>query len=258
LRLVIKVVWTGDPYSIRSDLWELVSSKSINLPIELTGSKKAAAGNTCRGNTLLNSEKTAKSIDALFRSCRVPHCFAKRTMAMKLLILFSLVVLAGCAHKNTAVREGKIAPSNSLPAAAPDPSTAALARAEQIRAGCVQGRRLICGRVLKISPDGLVVDSGYTDLLRPPLTQSWVVPGTAIAHRDPTVLELMEPGTPSIGVVFLTDIPKRPKVNIYDYVIIMGYPAGHYTYTPAPNVEKVIRKFAAGLETAVRLRLQSE
>lgn len=131
-------------------------------------------------------------------------------------------------------------------------------RAEQIRNECIQGRRLICGKVLKIFPDGLVVDSGYTDLLRPPLTESWVVPGTVPAHRNPAVLELNEPGTPCIGLAFLTDIPKRQPVKQFDYVILMAYPAGQYVYTPAPNVKKTIRKFSAGLETAVRLNLQSE
>src|SRR6266849_3419860 len=156
---------------------------------------------------------------------------------MKLLLLLSLVVFAGCAHKNAAVRTGEIAPAKTAAAPAPlDPAAAASVRAEQIRTDCIKGRRLICGRVLKVSPDGLVVDSGYTDLLRPPLTQSWVVPGTATASRDPAVLELNEPGTPCIGPVFLTDIPKRPKVSNYDYVIIMGYPAGQYIYAPAPNV----------------------
>jgi hypothetical protein len=117
---------------------------------------------------------------------------------------------------------------------------------------------LICGKVLKIFPDGLVVDSGYTDLLRPPLTESWVVPATVSAHRDSAVMELNEPGTPCIGLAFLTDIPKRQNVKQFDYVILMGYPAGQYVYTPAPNVKKTIRKFSAGLDTAVRLNLQPE
>jgi len=178
---------------------------------------------------------------------------------MKLLMLFSLLALAGCAHKSCAVRTGEIPSANTETAPVlPGPPAGASVRAEQIRTDCVKGRRLICGRVLKISPDGLVVDSGYMDLLRPPLTQSWVVPGTATASRDRAVLELNEAGTPCIGPVFLTDIPKRPKVNNYDYVIITGYPAGQYAYSPAPGVEKTIRKFSAGLETAVRLKLQAE
>lgn len=174
-------------------------------------------------------------------------------------MLFVLVVVAGCAHENAPIVTGENAPAKTAAAlASPGPAGAAAVRAEQIRTDCINGRRLVCGRVLKVFSDGLVVDSGYTDLLRPPLTQSWVVPGNATASRNPAVLELNEPGTPCIGLAFLTDIPKRPQVKNYDYVVIMGYPAGQYVYTPAPNIEKTIRKFSAGLDTAVRLNLQAE
>ncbi|HWW02560.1 MAG TPA: chitobiase/beta-hexosaminidase C-terminal domain-containing protein [Candidatus Acidoferrum sp.] len=178
---------------------------------------------------------------------------------MKPLMLFFLVVLAGYARQNAAVGTGEIAPAKT--AAAPAPlgaaATASL-RAEQIRTDCIKGRRLICGRVLRMFPDGLVVESGCSDLLRPPLTESWVVPGTATTSRDPAVLELNEPGTACIGLVFLTDIPQRPKVNNHDYVVIIGYPAGQYVYSPAPNVGKTIRKYCAGLDTAVRSTCQTE
>lgn len=177
---------------------------------------------------------------------------------MKLLPLL-LLVLTGCAshktasHMQTAFPEAKVAP------ATPDPMTATNAvRAEQIRTDCIQGRRLVCGKVLKILPDGLVVDSGYTDLLREPLSQSWVNPGSVSVSRNANVLELNEPGTPCIGLVFLTGIPKRQKVNTFDYVVMMGYPAGQYVYSPAPNIEKPIRKFACGLDTAVKLNLRAE
>jgi hypothetical protein len=179
--------------------------------------------------------------------------------AMKQLLLLVLVALAGCATQNAAVHTKKNSSANSAAASSSlDPAAIAAVRAEQIRTDCIQGRRLICGKVLKISPDGLVVDSGYTDLLRPPLTQSWVVPGNVSVRRNPGVLELNEPGTPCIGLVFLTDIPKRQKVNKFDYVVMMGYPAGQYVYAPAPDVEKTIRKFSCGLDTAVRLNLQTE
>src|SRR5271170_3484502 len=48
---------------------------------------------------------------------------------------------------------------------------------EQIRMECIEGRRLICGKILQILPDGFVVESGYTNLLREPLVQSWLAPG---------------------------------------------------------------------------------
>ena len=42
-------------------------------------------------------------------------------------------------------------------------------RAEAMRTVCIQGRRSICGKILQVLPEGLVVESGYTNLLREPL-----------------------------------------------------------------------------------------
>jgi len=130
-------------------------------------------------------------------------------------------------------------------------------KAEQIRAACVNGRRRICGQVLQVTPGGLVVDSGYTDLLRPELSRSWVAPNTVTTSRPANLVEENAPGSPCIGLVFLADIPKRPAVKIYDYVIIEAYPAGQFTYQPVPNVTKTIRKFSARLEGAVQLNLDA-
>ena len=60
---------------------------------------------------------------------------------------------------------------------------AAFTHSEQIRAECIQGRRLICGKILKVLPDGFVIESGYTNLLRPWLTDSWLIPGTVVDHK---------------------------------------------------------------------------
>lgn len=174
---------------------------------------------------------------------------------MKLLLLFILVTLAGCTTKQAVAPMGKVSPVAPVP---PDPAISTAVRSEQIRKDCINGRRLICGKVLRILPEGLVVDSGYTDLLRSPLGQSWVIPGSVSAIRDPNVLELNEAGTPCIGLIFLTDISKRQQVKNFDYVVIMGYPAGQYAYVPVPNIEKPVRKFSCGLDTAVRLNLQAE
>jgi hypothetical protein len=157
-----------------------------------------------------------------------------------------LAVLNGCATNSAAVHTEKTAPAS------------AATHSEQIRTDCINGRRLICGKVLKIVPDGLVVDSGYTDLLRQPLTRFWIVPKSVSACQNPVALELNEPGTPCIGLAFLTNIPPRPKVKIFDYVIIMAYPAGQCVYTPITNVKKTIRKFSASLNAAIKLNLQAE
>ncbi len=128
-------------------------------------------------------------------------------------------------------------------------------RAAELRVACISGRRCVCGQVIKIVPEGLVVDSGYTALMAPPFTQSWVFPSGALVKRDPAAIERNEPAGPCIGTILLTDFPKRPPVKLYDYVVLLGYPAGEYRYVPVPGVEKPIRKFAAGLDTAVNLQL---
>jgi hypothetical protein len=133
-------------------------------------------------------------------------------------------------------------------------------RAAQIRAACIQGRRSICGKILKVLPDGLVVESGYTNLMRSPLDREWLIPGTAVASRATGLVEGNTPGSVCVGLVFITDIPKsrRVKPKPYDYVIIQGYPAGQYTYTSLGTIQRTIRRFAAGLPTAVNLCLAAE
>src|SRR5262245_17842640 len=124
---------------------------------------------------------------------------------------------------------------------------------DQVRAECLEGRRSICGKILRVLPDGLVVESGYTDLLRPPLTDSWLVPGTVSATRPPNLIESSEPGAACVGTIFLTDFPKargkEPKP--FDYVILVGYPAGETTYTSVGTVQKTVRRFTGTLAAAV-------
>jgi hypothetical protein len=127
--------------------------------------------------------------------------------------------------------------------------------ATEIRNACVNGRRCVCGKIIKIVPEGLVVESGYTALMQPPFSGSWVIPGGALVNRDPKLIERSEPASPCVGTVLLIDFPKRPPVKLYDYVLIQAYPAGEYLYKPVPGVEKQIRKFSGGLETAIRMKL---
>ena len=139
-------------------------------------------------------------------------------------------------------------------------SLAAFQHSEQIRADCLQGRRLICGKILKVLPGGLVVESGYTDLLRPPLTDSWLVPGSVTATRTPNLIEGRDPATVCVGIIFLTDLPKSrgKKPNAYDYVILVGYPAGQHTYTSVGTVEKTVRRFTGTVAAAVKFNLAAE
>ncbi len=174
-----------------------------------------------------------------------------------LAMLFLLTALAGCAGRATV--NPAPAPVPSRPAAlAPGPGQSAPAAdpVEAIRTRCILGRRHVCGRVLQITPSGLVVDSGYTGLLQPPLNHSWLTRANVVPARPAALVEGAAPDAIAVGLLLLTDIPKRPAVHRYDYVALNGYPAGHYDYVPAPGVTNTIRRFAAGLETAVRLNLQ--
>ncbi len=133
-------------------------------------------------------------------------------------------------------------------------------RVEQVRNDCILGRRLICGKILQVSPGGLVVESGYTNLLREPLTSSWLVPGTVTASRAANLMEANIPGAVCVGTIYLTDLPKRRNLQPkkYDYVIIEGYPAGQFTYTSVGSIRKTVRRFSAQLSEAVVLNLQAE
>jgi hypothetical protein len=102
-----------------------------------------------------------------------------------------------------------------------DHFAAATLRAEQIRAACIQGGRIICGKILRGLPEGLVVESGYTNLLRPALSSPWLVPGRIVASRPANLVELSIPGSPCVGVesalkpaVFCCKYPKfQPQLG---------------------------------------------
>ena len=183
---------------------------------------------------------------------------------MKFAMLFFLATLPALAQTNIdASTPPPVGISNSTPPpvqSQANRNTSSAPQVEQIRTACINGRRAICGKVLKVLPDGLVVESGYTNLLRPPLDRSWLVPGTVTARRDPNLVECHEPGSICAGLLVLTELPKsrRTKVKNYDYVIIEGYPAGHYTYTSVGNLRKTVRRFSARLETAVKLNLLAD
>ncbi|MDB6023649.1 MAG: hypothetical protein JWQ04_3506 [Pedosphaera sp.] len=131
-------------------------------------------------------------------------------------------------------------------------------RIEEIRAACIQNRRLICGKILKILPDGLVVDSGYGSLMRAPLNNSWLVPGAVVAARDTSVVESNNPDSMCIGLVFLTDLPKSrdAKPKLYDYVTLEGFPVGQYTYTSVGDLRRTVRKFSCKLANAVKWKFE--
>lgn len=126
---------------------------------------------------------------------------------------------------------------------------------EELRAVCIKNRRIICGKVLKILPEGVVVDSGYTNLMRAPLNRSWLIPGTVDVQRANNFVEGSEPDSICLGQVILTDLPKAPPNNqlkVFDFVILEGFPMGKYTYDSAANVPHTVRRFSTKVANAVR------
>jgi hypothetical protein len=170
---------------------------------------------------------------------------------MKTAVLVFSIALSAVAQTNLVVAD---ASSNSA-----DSYQSAALRAEKIRADCIANRRIICGKILKVLPGGLVVESGYTDLLRPALSSSWLVPGSVVANRPADLIEAASPGSPCVGRVFIMDLPRirGAKPKAFDYVVLLGYPAGQYTYTSVGTVQKTVRRFSANLAKAVGLNFAS-
>lgn len=129
---------------------------------------------------------------------------------------------------------------------------------EKIRGQCIEDRRMICGKIVQLQPDGLVVDSGYTNLDRYPLNRSWLIPGTAVAVRATNVIEGKQPDSICMGLVFLTDLPRITghKAELYDYVSLEAFPMGQYTYNSVGNIRRSIRRFSTKLPKAVEWRLE--
>jgi len=134
------------------------------------------------------------------------------------------------------------------------------AERDKVRAACIEGRRLICGRILELLPQGLIVESGYTNLLREPLKRSWLIPGTAQASKAENLIEAKTPGAICVGRVLLTNTPagKKRAPAKYDYVIVEAYPAGLFTYTTVGSVQHTIRKFSANLLVAIDPKAQEK
>jgi len=152
------------------------------------------------------------------------------------------------------------AQTNSTPSINPPGINLDSQHAEEIRAKCLQGRRMICGKIIKVLPEGLVVESGYTNLLRPPLDKSWLIPGTVTVTRPTNSVEGNSPGCVAVGLVFLSHLPKSRSAqpHQYDYVVIQGYPAGDYTYSSVGDIERTVRSFTTTLPGAVQLILRNE
>jgi hypothetical protein len=174
----------------------------------------------------------------------------------KFSILFVLAALSAKAQTNLML--ANLDAVSNLPAQNSG-SPSIVQMSEDARTQCIEGRRRICGKIIQVLPDGIVVECGYTNLLRDPLTKFWLVPGAVTASRATNLLESAEPDALCVGGVFLTNLPKSrgAKPARYDYVIIEGYPAGEYTYTTLGTIRRTVRRFSANLNRAVDFNLQA-
>ena len=143
-------------------------------------------------------------------------------------MLFGFAALSGLAQTNL------VAPASQAetPPATPvqiskklaNENLAVMQHVEELRAICIQNRRIVSGKVLKVLPDGIVVDSGYTNLMRAPLNQSWLIPGTVVAGHASNVVEESNPDSICLGQVFLTDLPaNRPEAGSCTFLITSSW-----------------------------------
>jgi hypothetical protein len=180
---------------------------------------------------------------------------------MKLAILFVFAALSALAQTNAVTFTNRETAQSTRETfqVQTNQSLSIPQQAEEIRAACIENRRCICGKILKIIPDGFVIDSGYTNLLRAPINHYWLVPGSVSATRASNIIEGNEPNSVCIGQVFLTNIPKSRhlKPKVYDYVVIEAYPTGQYTYTSVGSIQRTVRRFSASLVAAVRVNLEN-
>ncbi|MDB6068587.1 MAG: hypothetical protein JWR26_4795 [Pedosphaera sp.] len=175
----------------------------------------------------------------------------------KLLLFVAMPALA----QNDDVAASQVANGglNSPPGIVQSQTSVGLTNAQSIgniRLECIQNRRAICGKILKVLPDGLVIQSGYTNLMRAPLNRSWLVPGSVNEQPAADLVEDNQPDCVCIGLIFLTDLPKKPEPKLYDYVNLTGYPTGQYTYTSVGDVRRTVRRFSASLPNAIEWKCE--
>lgn len=165
-------------------------------------------------------------------------------------VLFVFAVLSASAQANSLELDGRSKPA---PTATNNELSAAL-RFQKVRMDCIRARRIICGKIVKVLPEGLVVDSGYTNLMRAPLNKSWLIPGTVVASRPADLVEANQPDAVCVGLVFLADLPKshgKPKKpKLYDYVNLEAFPMGTHTYTSVGTIHHTVRRFTTNLSNA--------
>jgi hypothetical protein len=125
---------------------------------------------------------------------------------------------------------------------------------EALRNRVFQTSRIIWGRVVQKLPGGLLVDSGQQAVAgvvrgEPEFEANGNMTTTHKTEAD----ESKEPGAECKGLVFLADYPQYSSAVTGDYVQILAYQTGEYSYRPASGGQKTARKFTADFEKAVAM-----
>ncbi len=178
---------------------------------------------------------------------------------MRILLLFLFAMLAWSVSSQTnEVLSARVEDKTSQSLTNEDQAFAR--EVEEIRKACIEDRRRVCGRIVKVLPEGLVIDSGYTNLMRESVPRSWLIPGAVQASRPASLIEAKQPGSMCVGLVFLTDIPKgqgaRPAVN--DYVNVEAFPVGPHAYVSVAELKRTVRGFSFKLARSVDWRLAND
>ena len=86
------------------------------------------------------------------------------------------------------------------------------------------------------------------------------MPGTVLASRSLNLVEGNEPASVCAGLVFLhglSETPLAPTPSRLTMLLLVGYPAGQYTYTSVGALQRTVRRFSASLSEAVRLNFNA-
>jgi hypothetical protein len=123
---------------------------------------------------------------------------------------------------------------------------------EALRNRAFQTCRIIWGRVVQKLPGGLLVDSGEEPVAEVVKSEpDFEAHGNMTTTYKTEADEAKEPGAECRGLVFLTDLPESNSIGVDDYVQILAYRSGQYSYRPTSGGQTALRKFTADLDKAI-------
>jgi hypothetical protein len=126
------------------------------------------------------------------------------------------------------------------------------ARAEATQKRVQAGSRTVSGKVLQKLSEGLLVDSGADFLAKVGDTSTTITRGAIFKRKTVAFTEVNEPRALCLGLCLLQDDPRYRSIVDGDYITVLAYPIGQYSYTAVSGGTKTVRKFTASLAKAIR------